>query len=159
MIKQVFLGGACGTTTWRRDIAIPALEAASVSYHNPQLGPGEWTPAHEALDAKTKAEATVLLFVIGQTTRGVASVAEVAYCLGVGRPLALVIEDIPADAVFEGRTVTKGERDDLNRGRHLVRTMAQQKGVPLFTSIVDATAHAIRLAKKLQPAESRSGPK
>jgi hypothetical protein len=159
MSKQVFLGGACGTTTWRRDIAIPALEAAGVTYHNPQLGPGEWTPAHEVLDTKAKTEAAVLLFVIGHTTRGVASIAEVAYFLGAGRPLALVIEDIPADAMFDERTIAKSERDDLNRGRLFVRTMAQQNGVPVFTSVADAAAHAIRLARTLQPAESRSGPK
>ena len=47
MTKQVFLGGACGATTWRRDVAIPVLDAAGVSYHNPQLGAGEWTAAHE----------------------------------------------------------------------------------------------------------------
>jgi hypothetical protein len=154
MSKKVFLGGTCGTTTWRTDIAIPALEAAGVTYHNPQLGAGEWTPAHEILDINAKAEATVLLFVIGEATRGVASVAEVSYLLAAGKPLALVVEDVPADAVFDGRAVVKGERDDLNRGRLFVRTMARQQGVPLFTDVAEATTHAIRLAKAMEPCQT-----
>ena len=34
---DVFLGGACGETTWRKDVAIPLLEQAGVSYWNPQV--------------------------------------------------------------------------------------------------------------------------
>lgn len=44
MPAQVFLGGACGETTWRTDLAIPLLERAGISYFNPQLAPGAWTP-------------------------------------------------------------------------------------------------------------------
>ena len=151
MSKQVFLGGACGTTTWRRDVAIPVLEVAGVTYHDPQLGPGEWTPAHEVLDMNAKAEADVLLFVIAGSTRGVASIAEVSYLLAAGRPLALVVEDVPADAVFDARTVGKAERDDLNRGRLFVRTMAAQQGVPVFAEVADAAAHAVWLANAVRP--------
>jgi hypothetical protein len=151
MGKQVFLGGACGTTTWRADAAIPILEAAGVTYHNPQLRPGEWTPAHEVLDMKAKAEADVLLFVIAGSTRGVAGIAEVSYLLAAGRPLALVVEDVPADAVFGGRVVGNAERDDLNRGRLFVRTMAAQQGVPVFADVADAAAHAVSLVLGLRP--------
>lgn len=89
MGKSIFLGGACGGSTWRRDIAIPLLEAAGVSFHNPQLAPGAWTEGDEIEDMRAKAEAEVLLFVISEATRGVASVAEVAYLIASGRPLAL----------------------------------------------------------------------
>ena len=34
----VFLGGSCNPTTWRKDIAIPLLDAAGSSYYNPQVG-------------------------------------------------------------------------------------------------------------------------
>lgn len=151
MHKQVFLGGACGTTTWRRDVAIPILEAAGVGYHNPQLGPGEWTPAHEVLDMQTKAAADVLLFVISGRTRGVAGIAEVAYLLAAGRPLALVVEDVPQGAEFDGCPVGQAERDDLNRGRLFVRTMAREQGVRVFADVAAAAAHAVRLVRGLQP--------
>ena len=33
---DVFLGGACGATTWRKDVAIPYLEREGLTYWNPQ---------------------------------------------------------------------------------------------------------------------------
>jgi hypothetical protein len=140
---QVFLGGACGRTTWRRDIAIPRLQAAGITYHDPQLGPGEWTAAHEAADMKAKDEAAVLLFVINEETRGVASTGEVSYLLGLGRPLALAMRMIPDGTAW----LTESERDDLNRGRLFLRTMAERHGVPVFHRIEDAVDRAIALVQ------------
>ena len=34
---EVFLGGSCNPTTWRRDAAIPALHKAGVTYFNPVM--------------------------------------------------------------------------------------------------------------------------
>ncbi len=145
MKRQVFLGGACGRTTWRRDLAIPALEAAGVTYFDPQLGLGEWTTDFEAVEMKAKAEADVLLFVIDAQTRGVASVAEAAYLLAARRPLALAVRDVSAGACIDGRSVDAMERADLNRGRIFVRTMAACHGVPVFEQVEDAVRHAIEL--------------
>jgi hypothetical protein len=150
--RQVFLGGSCGATTWRRDVAIPALEAAGVTYFDPQVGAGEWTAERELVDMKAKEEADVLLFVIHETTRGIASIAEVAYLLAAGRPLALSVADVPAGARLDDRPLGEPERADLNRGRLFVRTMAAEHGVPVFESIADATAHAIALARAARPA-------
>lgn len=147
MKKQVFLGGACGTTTWRQNIAIPALEMAGVTYYNPQLGLGEWTEACEAAEMKAKAEADVLLFVISGKTRGVASVAEVSYLLAARRPLALALEFISPGTCIDGDSVTAAECDDLNRGRIFVQTMAEQYGVPVFRTVDEAVRYAIELIK------------
>jgi hypothetical protein len=106
------------------------------------------------MDVKAKAEADVLLFVIGGLTRAVASIGEVAYLLAAGRPLALAINDVPKDAVFYGQAVEAAQRDDLNRGRQFVRTMAAQHGVPVFASVEQAVQHAIRLAQEMRPALS-----
>ncbi|XP_042913757.1 uncharacterized protein [Parasteatoda tepidariorum] len=32
---QVFLGGSCNPTTWRKDIAIPTFKSLKISYYNP----------------------------------------------------------------------------------------------------------------------------
>ena len=136
---QIFLGGACGTTTWRREIAIPLLEAAGVSYFNPQLGVGEWTEAREAIEMRAKNDAAILLFVITEETRGVASVAEAGYLIGLRRPLAFCLRMMPG---------TGPEIDDLNRGRIFVRSMAAEHGVAVFASEADATRHAIAFLQR-----------
>ena len=143
MKKDIFLGGASGSTTWRKEIAIPLLNDAGVSYFNPQLGAGEWTTANEAAELSAKAEATALLFVVTDETRGVATLAEIAYYIGKGRPLSLVVNDIGADKEFDGIKLSAAERDDLNRGRIFVRTMAKNDGVPVFEDVAGAVGHAI----------------
>jgi len=146
MSQQVFLGGASGTTTWRRDIAIPALDTAGVSYYNPQLPLGAWTEANEAAEMRAKDAAAVLLFVINHETRGVASVAEVAYYMGIGRQLALAVTNIPNEATLYNQPLQQSEIDDLNRGRIFIRTMARHHNVPVFPTIEEAVLHAIELA-------------
>ncbi len=156
MKRQVFLGGACGGTTWRRDVAIPALETAGVTYFDPQLAPGQWTTACEPAEMAAKDAADVLVFVINGETRGVASVAEVAYYLAAGRALALAIIDLPDGAALEGRVLERAERDDLNRGRIFVRTMARERGVPVFDAVGPAVEHAIGLARAASGRLSRA---
>jgi hypothetical protein len=145
--KQVFLGGACGRSNWRRTIAIPALDTAGVTWYDPQLGLGEWTPAREETEMRAKAEADVLLFVINAETRGIASIGEVAYFLGSRRPLALSVTDVGQSDRIDGELLSGPERDDLNRGRIFVRSMAQQEGVPVFGDVEGAVGHAIRLCR------------
>ena len=154
MGKQVFLGGACGATGWRRQIAIPMLERAGVTYYDPQLGIGEWTPAREASEMEAKSAAEVLLYVISNQTRSVASIAEAAYALGAGQLVSLAIADIgPAD-YLDGMLPTAQERDDLNRGRIFIRTMASREGVPVFSDVENAVRHTIQLVQERQ---KRSG--
>ncbi|KAL5109147.1 hypothetical protein TcWFU_006968 [Taenia crassiceps] len=77
-LDGVFLGGACNPTTWRKDIAIPFLEAHRIPYFNPQCD--EWRPELVAQEAAAKERASCLLFVFQpHLTRGLASLVEVAY--------------------------------------------------------------------------------
>lgn len=34
-MPEVFLGGSCNPTTWRADVAIPALTQLGISFYNP----------------------------------------------------------------------------------------------------------------------------
>lgn len=140
MKNKVFLGGVCGDTTWRKTIAIPALEAAGVSYYNPQLGPGEWTPAHQALEAQAKTEAKIWLFVVDGSTRGVASMVEAAFAIGKGIEMVLVLGDVAPDAPFVS---SPSEAKDLNRGRAYLREVAVEAGIPIFDTPEAATAAVI----------------
>jgi len=148
--KQVFLGGACGLTTWRKDITIPLMEAAGVTYHNPQMPLGAWKEDDQFDEMRRKDECLVQLFVINGDTRGVASVAEVAYLIGARKPVAIVMEDIKADCTVYGATIDSVQADDLNRGRIYVRAMADRHNVPIFTDIAQGTKHCIDLVKSLE---------
>lgn len=143
MPPQVFLGGAAGSTTWRRDVAIPAFASAGITFYDPQLPLHAWTAASEAEEMRAKDAAQLLLFVINHETRGVATVAEVAYYMGLGRQLALAITDIPPGATLYHQPLTQHEIDDLNRGRLFVRTMANVHRVPVFETVHGAVQHAI----------------
>lgn len=35
---DVFLGGSCNPTTWRKDLAVPYLQEAGVTFYNPVSG-------------------------------------------------------------------------------------------------------------------------
>lgn len=148
MSNQVFLGGACGSTSWRKDTAIPILEAAGITYFNPQLAVGEWTPAHQYTEMEAKEAAEVWLFVINESTRGIASIGEVAYRIGLNRKLALCLVYLPYGAVFEDRALTDAEIDDINRGRVFLSAMAEQHGIPVFDNVELAAHHAVALAQQ-----------
>jgi hypothetical protein len=144
MAPQVFLGGASGLTTWRREIAIPALQAANITFYDPQLPLHAWTPAREAEEMQAKNQAQLLLFVINHQTRAVATVAEVAYYMALGRLLALSITDLPANATLYNQPLQQPEIDDLNRGRIFLRTMAKAHNIPVFEDIPGAVQYAIQ---------------
>ncbi len=146
MDAEVFLGGSCGSTTWRKELAIPLLAAAGITYHDPQLPPLAWTEADQARDMDGKAAARVLLFVVSAETASVAAIAEAAYLLAARRPLALAVQDVAVGTVINGRACDAESAADLNRGRMFLRAMAQVHGVPAFARVEDAVGEAIRLA-------------
>lgn len=89
---QIFLGGSCNPTTWRRDIAIPYLEYKRIRYYNPQVD--DWRPELVQIEAAAKDIAQVLLFHIDNQTLGTSSLVEIAYLLGRRRKLVVSMEDI-----------------------------------------------------------------
>lgn len=77
---EVFLGGSCNPTTWRKDLAIPALSKAGVTYFNPQVD--EWYPELIDIEEQAKTSAFLLLFVVDNKTRAISSMVEIAYLTG-----------------------------------------------------------------------------
>lgn len=144
---QVFLGGTAGHSTWRKNIAIPLLEAAEIDYFNPQLGLGEWTPAQQKKEAAAKEKAEVWLFVISNESRGVASLVEAAYRIGSGGKIALAIIDVDEETIIDGNCLGEQEIKDLNRGRAYLREIANDQGCKVFKDIKAATEYAIELLK------------
>lgn len=167
----VFLGGACGPTSWRRDLAIPELGAAKIPFFNPQVE--EWSPELVDVEAAKKAEAGTLLFVISERTRSIASMIEAAEHITAGeRHVVLVIRMVPEAAI--GREdvstvaastqdssspvrqprrpaaatdltgLTASEQKDLNRGRTYLADIAERHGVRVFDRVDTAVQHLVQ---------------
>ena len=87
---EVFLGGSCNPTTWRADVAMPALKKLGISYYNPQVS--QWTPDLIELEHRAKEKARVLFFVMDSETRASAGAIEAAHIAGLNtKPLVLVL--------------------------------------------------------------------
>jgi len=153
---EVFLGGSCGSNTWRRDVTVPILEEAGVSFYNPQLEEGAWHSGLIAVEAEAKENANVLMFVVDGVTRGLASMVEVAATVMSGRATVVVVENVPEGAEIAGDLVGKNELKDLNRAREYLigvvrdRIKAGHNNIELCSSISEASEHAVRLAKALR---------
>jgi len=134
--KQVFLGGSCNPTTWRKDVAIPRLNQAGISFYDPQVE--NWTPDLIEVEAKAKSEALCLFFVIDADTRATSSVLETVEYICSGRVVVLAIKEIPNGKTIEGHRITGRELKDLNRGRRYLKDVAERHGVPVFDGVQDA---------------------
>ena len=114
--QEVFLGGSCNPTTWRKDIAIPTLEKAGVKTYNPQVD--DWSPDLAEVEAKVKERCWILLFVIDKMTAATASILECTEYIVKGRRMVLVIDGEFQDGdKIAGTPVSKREMKDLNRMR------------------------------------------
>lgn len=157
--EQVFLGGSCDPTTWRKDIVMPALAAAGVSYYNPQVANyDELDAAYKAqgiaggivaVEAEAKANCPILLFVIDNQTRAIASILEATEYICTGRTVVLRICDNIADGtVIDGEAITGRQLKDLNRARSYLKDVAARHRAPVFSRIDEAVAEVVRLAKQ-----------
>jgi len=139
----MFLGGSCNPTTWRRDVSMPLLEKNGVKYYNPQVD--DWSPDLMVLEQKAKNVAKVLLFVVDGLTRAVASMVEIAELITLGRKIVLVVNNIEDGQEIDGAPVGGRELQDLNRGRAYLANLADRHEVPVYTDVIHATFHAIKI--------------
>ena len=152
-IKHVFLGGDCGRTTWRKDIAIPALEKAGISYYDPQYPEGGWhvIPNIVEIEAKAKAEAKQILVVISGETRATASIMEATEWVLSGNFVHLVINDVPEGTVIDGQEVRGRDLRDANRSRAYLRDLVARRrpSLPVHKTVEDAVEAVIGIARYL----------
>lgn len=151
---DVFLGGSCDPTTWRKDVAIPAFEAAKISYGNPQISDYQETDDYfksqgykngvADVEAQAKENAWTLLFVIDGQTRATASCVEAAELIAVrGEGIVLVITNITDGTEIAGQKVTGRELKDLNAMRRYLREEAGRYGVTVYDTVEEAVAEVI----------------
>lgn len=148
--QYVFLGGSCDPTTWRHDIAIPKLQKYGITYYNPQLD--DWHPDLIAAEAKAKEECTILLFVIDNRTRAIASMLEAVEYIMRNRSVVLVILEIEENTLIDGEQIGSRQLKDLNRARAFLCDIAarHQKNCDVFDSIESAINHIIWMHPSMQ---------
>ena len=142
-VLDVFLGGTCGTTTWRNQV-IPVLNTGQITCYNPQVAPNQWHEGLMAEELLAKQTCRILLFVIGRETRAVASIAEAAFYIGQGRHVVLVLQPYPETME------TLDESADLNRGRRYLRQIAEElhEKVPIYDTPMDAINHIVKTVRQ-----------
>eukprot|EP00466_Bigelowiella_natans_P008501 jgi/Bigna1/75509/fgenesh1_pg.35_\ len=145
---QVFLGGSCNPTTWRKDVVIPMLTEANISFYNPQVD--EWSADLIEVEAKAKAGARILFFVIDKKTRATSSVLESVEYICSGRVVVLVIEMIPEGSKIDEKQIVGRELKDLNRGRAYLKNVADRHGVPVFETPREGVEHIVLQIKQEQ---------
>ncbi|OQR82169.1 hypothetical protein THRCLA_11082 [Thraustotheca clavata] len=134
---HVFLGGSCNPTQWRREIAMPMLDQAGVSYYNPQVD--EWHEELMELEAQAKETAAIVLFVIDNMTRAIVSMNEAAEYMCCGRRVVLVIQDLDTHTQIGNKKLTEYEIADLNAARACLRQYVQTCSLAkLCTTVQDA---------------------
>ena len=91
--------------------------------------------------------ASTLLYVIDDQTRAVSSMVEVANFVGSGRDVLVVVSSIQGESpVISGDVLTPREVEDLNRGREFVRSVSENAGNLVETSVRRAVASLLNVS-------------
>ncbi|KAM7351374.1 NDT-like domain-containing protein raw isoform 2-T4 [Cochliomyia hominivorax] len=131
---EVFLGGSCNPTTWRADVAIPALKELGISFYNPQVS--DWTPDLIELEHRAKEKARVLFFVMDSETRASAGAIEAAHIAGQNcKQLVLVLHPYKPNQSILNERISQQEYIDLTRNQQILRELVTRRGLPVLNNI------------------------
>ncbi|VDD87962.1 unnamed protein product [Enterobius vermicularis] len=86
---DVFLGGSCGNTVWRKEEVIPFLEKRGISYFDPQKS--VWDQNMIGEEDVAKENSRLILFVIDPTTINATSYLEIAHIAARQMPKMVVV--------------------------------------------------------------------
>lgn len=159
---QVFLGGSCNPTTWRRDHAIPYFQRRSVSFYNPQVA--DWSPELVEIEHRAKELAPLLFFVIDYDTRALAAIIEVCYLAARGRRIIVVINPMPEKEstkfIVQKSTSldsddNKFDYDNVCEARRILRLLLQSINIPVFDNVRLALECAATILEKTKQTVSR----
>ncbi|GMR31950.1 hypothetical protein PMAYCL1PPCAC_02145 [Pristionchus mayeri] len=135
-LYDVFLGGSCGNTVWRRQLVIPFLKKRAITYYDPQRS--VWSENMIYEESIAKENSSLFLFVLDPATVNATSFLEIAYFAARKAPKLLV--------VFLGKTEWREKAhpedvpDRLRTCMLLDRILAAHH-VPMLHSIEDALVY------------------
>jgi len=131
---DVFLGGSCNPTSWRKDTAIPHFKGRGITFYNPQQA--NWVPEMIELEHQAKNSSQILFWVLNSATRNVASMVEVSQFAGSNRRLIVVLSPYPGPGhQILGEPITKAEFEDLQNGMETVQDLIERQGIPVFSNL------------------------
>ncbi|VDK49307.1 unnamed protein product [Anisakis simplex] len=135
-IYDVFLGGSCGNTVWRRDQVIPYLEKRAITYYDPQRS--VWNEHMINEESVAKENSSLFLFVLDPATVNATSFLEIAHFAARKAPKLVV--------VFLGRSEwrDRGHPHDLPDRRRtcdLLDAILAMHDVPVLQSIQEALSY------------------
>lgn len=143
--RDVYLGGSCGPTKWREEIAIPILKKNGLTYFNPQVS--RWSKRLIPIEAAAMENCRVLLFVITNTSRSVAAMAVAAHYVGLGCNAVLCIQYLSDNSTLGSDKLTKQAIKDYNRGRTYLSDLANREGIPVFECFEEAVQCVVQKCK------------
>jgi len=144
---DVFLGGSCNPTTWRKDTAIPHLKGRGITFYNPQQA--NWVPEMIELEHQAKVSSEILFWVLNTETRNVASMVEVCQFAGSSRRLVVVLSTYPGPGhTISDESISKAEYEDLQNGMDTVHDLIERQGIPVFTNLEVALSCTSKVLKE-----------
>ncbi|KAJ8038682.1 hypothetical protein HOLleu_16174 [Holothuria leucospilota] len=135
MKRDIFLGGSCRDTEWRKSV-IPLFRKEGFTMYDPQQS--HWNLRFLPLEAHAKENSEYMLYVISDTSRGIASMVEVAHYIGQKRKVVLCIQHLQEGCEIDGEKLSSRSVKDYNRGRCYLADLASRQGTPIFDNVVEA---------------------
>ena len=144
-LPQVFLGGVCGKTKWRKEIAIPILEDRNIAYFNPQVEEGQWDESLIAIEQKARIESKYFLFYLCAEYSSLVSMLEILHEGNSGKTIFVVLEEYQGRG---GEGEGEGYAKDVRRARSYLGEMVKDyPQIHLYSGICEA---ALKLCKEIE---------
>lgn len=140
--RDIFLGGSCGQSRWRDEIAIPILLKHGISFYNPQME--DWNTHYIPLEAAVKDGCRLLLYVITDDTRAMTSMLEAGHFIGQGCNIVLCIQDLKPGVQIDNEKLSQNAVADYNRARTYLADLANRDRVPVFENVAEAVNCAVQ---------------
>jgi len=149
---DVFLGGSCNPTVWRKDLAIPHFKSHGITFYNPYNPTVTWKPEMMELEHQAKQTSQLLFFVLNEQTRNVVSMIEISYLAGKKRKLICCLGQYPkpplSNHTINSEAISMTEWQDLTGGMIVVNDLVERQGIPVFDSIDVALECATKVIKQ-----------
>ena len=126
MTPVIGLFGTCGTSSWR-DEFIKSYTAKNISFFNPQVPDGTWTPGCIKEENDHLMNDDIILFPVTSETTGQGSLAEIGFSISAAlrrnpdRYFIFMIDDVCKDPQASESAI-----NDSIRSRKLVKSKLQE---------------------------------